>query len=213
MGKSIGQTVAGEQWHGNQTHNVAAVCGPFFPSTTDFLVANCLLSRRRSADKEVRPFPTHRRFDMRTSARLFGVAILVVGFVLPTAQAVADVDPHEQLKQHLRDVVHKVKAAATPAEKRSILDEELRDMLTALDRVEAMSNLSSRDQAGIEALRTRLQEKLDELHGQNGYDAVPDSQLDAFADYVQQDFEQADTLTITITSTALLVLLLIILLV
>ena len=124
----------------------------------------------------------------------------------------ADINPRKKLKQHVRSMVQKVKAAPTAERKRALLDEKLRGMIDALDRAETIASLSPSDQDGIDALRTRLQEKLDELHGQNGYEAVPANQLNSFADYVQQDFEQADTLTISLT-TALLVLILIVLLV
>lgn len=148
---------------------------------------------------------------MRTGVRLLGVLVLASGLVGWARPALADVDPHDRLKQHLREVVQKVKKAPSAAEKRSILDEELGAMITALDRAEQMGDLSSNDEAGINALRTRLQEKLDELHGHAGFDAVPAGQLDSFADYVQQDFEQANTVTLSIT-TALLILILIVLL-
>lgn len=150
---------------------------------------------------------------MRFASRLSLTVVLIAGLMFATQPVQADTTPHEQLKQHVRDIVQEVKAASTPAEKRSILDEELRDMIAALDRVEQMTTLSERNQAGIDALRSLVQEKLDELHGQNGYEAVPDRQLDTFADYVQQDFEQADrVITISLTS-ALLILLIIILVV
>lgn len=84
-------------------------------------------------------------------------------------------------------------------------------MIDALDRVESMKRLSEQDQAGVDALRSSLQAKLDELHGQNGYEAVSAGQLNSFADYVQQDLEQADTVTISVT-TALLLLILVVLL-
>lgn len=150
---------------------------------------------------------------MHLPSRTLTVAVLTVGLTLAAPTAHADTTPHDQLKQHVRDIVQKVKAARSASEKRAILDEKLNDMVAALDRVENMSDLSERDQNGIEALRSQLQEKLDELHGQNGYEAVPDGQLDSFADYVQQDFERADrVVTISLTS-ALLILLIIILVV
>lgn len=138
---------------------------------------------------------------------------LIVGLLAGTAvPAQADIDPHKQLKEHIREVVQDVKAAPTAERKRELLDARLREIMTALDRVETMTRLSPSDQEGINALRARLQEKIDELNGQNGYEAVPASQLNSFADYVQQDFEQADnTLTISLT-TALLLLILIVLL-
>jgi len=149
---------------------------------------------------------------MRSVSRLAGVLALTVAMLAAAPSAQADVNPREKLKQHVRDMVQTVKAAPTAPKKRAILDEKLRGMIEALNRAERMAPFSLQDQKGIDALRTRLQEKLDELHGQNGYEAVPAGQLNTFADYVQQDFEQADSVTISLTS-ALLILILVILLV
>ena len=150
---------------------------------------------------------------MRSILRRSAAFLVALGLLSVVGTAHADVNPRKKLKQHVRSMVQEVKAAPTAEQKRALLNEKLRGMIDALDRAEAIANLSPNDQDGIDALRTRLQEKLDELHGQNGYEAVPASQLNSFADYVQQDFEQADrTLTISLT-TALLVLILIVLLV
>ncbi len=147
---------------------------------------------------------------MRLASRLVPVGILAIIFGLVTAPALADVNPREKLKQHVRDIVKRVKAAPTAAKKRSILDEKLRNMVKALNRAEEMGALSPQDQSAIDALRTQLREKIDELNGLNGYEAVPDRQLDSFADYVQQDFEQADrVVTISLTSALLIILLII----
>ncbi len=146
---------------------------------------------------------------MRSAFRLTSVFALACGLAFGGSPAQADVNPHEQLKHYVRDVVEKVKAAPTAAEKRSILDDELRTMITALDRATQMTDRAAEEE-GIDALRTRLQEKLDELNGQNGYTAVPAGQLNTFADYVQQDFEQADrVITIGVTTALLIVLILI----
>ena len=149
---------------------------------------------------------------MRSLLRRSAAFLVALGLLSVVGTAHADINPRKKLKQHVRSMVQKVKAAPTAERKRALLDEKLRGMIDALDRAETIANLSPSDQDGIDALRTRLQEKLDELHGQNGYEAVPANQLNSFADYVQQDFEQADTLTISLT-TALLVLILIVLLV
>lgn len=150
---------------------------------------------------------------MRHAVGLFGLLGLLLAFAPPASPAKADVNPHERLKQHLRDVVQKVKRAPTAAKKRALLDEKLRGMIEALSRAERMSDPSSKEAASIEILRSRLQEKLDELHGRAGYSEVPAGQLDAFADYVQQDFEQAArTVTIGLTTGLLILILLILIL-
>ena len=150
---------------------------------------------------------------MRSILRRSAAFLVALGLLSVVGTAHADVNPRKKLKQHVRSMVQEVKAAPTAEQKRALLDEKLRGMIDALNHAESIADLSPSDQDGIDALRTRLQEKIDELHGQNGYEAVPASQLNSFADYVQQDFEQADrTLTISLT-TALLVLILLVLLV
>lgn len=149
------------------------------------------------------------RLVPRLSAPL-GFLFLLAAFASP---AEADTDPHERLKQHVRTIVQKVKRAPTAAKKRAMLDEELSALITALNRAEKMTAPSSSEKADIDALRSRLQEKLDELHGRAEYEKVPADQLDAFADYVQQDFEQAArTLTISVTTGLLILIILILLL-
>lgn len=150
---------------------------------------------------------------MRLASQLCTVLAFSLIFASWAPPATADENPHERLKQHVREVVQEVKNAPTAAKKRSILDEKLRAVITALDRAEQMSSVSSGEAADIDILRTRLEEKLDELHGRADYDAVPDDELDAFADYVQQDFEQAArTVTIGVTTGLLILILLILLL-
>lgn len=150
---------------------------------------------------------------MSLTTRLVGVLTLFLGCAVAIPPAHADINPHEQIKDHVREIVQTVKAAPNADEKRALLDEKLRDMMSALDRAEQMAAPSSSDQSGVDALRSRLQEKIDELNGQNGYETVPDDQLNNFADYVQQDFEQADrTLTISLVSGLLILILLVLLL-
>jgi septal ring factor EnvC (AmiA/AmiB activator) len=151
------------------------------------------------------------RLSFRLPLRALGLALLVAGLLAPAGTARADVNPHDRLKSHVRDVVQEVKEAPTAEKKREILNEELRGMVKALDRVETMANLSEKDAEGVDELRSRVQAKIDELNGQNGFERVPDSQLDSFADYVQQDLEQADN-EITIGVTTLLLILILILL-
>lgn len=150
---------------------------------------------------------------MRLRSYLLSVALLAVSLGLVSSPALADVSPHDRLKKQVRNLVQEVKDAPTAAEKRSLLDAKLQSMISALDRAEQMGAVSAKDKEGIDVLRTRLQEKHDELHGHNGFEPVPDGQLNNFADYVQQDFEQANSTVTLSVGTALLILLLIILLV
>jgi hypothetical protein len=82
-------------------------------------------------------------------------------------------------------------------------------MVTALNRVQGSPLISSEDKAGIEHYKVILKDKQDELAGLNGYQRVPDAQLDAFANYVVQDMEQASQ-NITISLVTLLLIIIIV---
>ncbi len=121
-------------------------------------------------------------------------------------------DPVERFKQYLNDMVTDVKDAEDPAEKRAILDESLRKMKTAADRVKQMPGTEAEAKEALTAFASDISDKRDQLNGENGYEVVPDADLDRFADYVQQDLEQADRLVISISSAALVLLIFLLLL-
>jgi hypothetical protein len=105
-----------------------------------------------------------------------------------------------------------VKATTEPGQKREILSNSLQTMSMALDKVQSMPLVPKNDRAGINQLKTALQEKQDELAGNKGYERISDAQLNDFSDYVVQDMEQAPkTVTISVV-TALLILLILVLL-
>jgi hypothetical protein len=84
------------------------------------------------------------------------------------------------------------------------------EMMAAIDRISALKTGSDTEKEGLAELRKMIEEKHNELNGLNGYDPVPASQLDRFADYVQQDLEQADrVLTISLTTLLLIVIIII----
>jgi len=109
-----------------------------------------------------------------------------------------------EVQQFFKDTAHKVKATDVAAEKRAILTGSLGTMTRVLDILQQSPSLSSGDAAGIERLKATLRDKEDELSGVNGFAPVPDARLNAFADYVVQDLEQADQV-ITISLVTLLV--------
>lgn len=121
-------------------------------------------------------------------------------------------DAMERFKQYLNDTVTEVKQADDPAEKRAILDRSLRKMTNAAERVKEMRGVDADDQAALDVLIENLSEKLYELNGEADYEPVADADLDDFADYAQQDLEQAQRLVISISATALVLILLLILL-
>ncbi|MFH1311945.1 MAG: hypothetical protein ABIJ00_01845 [Candidatus Eisenbacteria bacterium] len=118
----------------------------------------------------------------------------------------------DNLQTYFNGTACKVKATADPSQKRAILSEGLQKMSKALDMVESSTLVSEGDRAGIDRFKATLQERQNELAGTNGFDRVPDEQLNAFADFVVQDMEQADR-TVNISLVTLLLIIIIVILV
>lgn len=119
----------------------------------------------------------------------------------------------DKVHNYLNDTSLKVKAATSPEQKREILSHSLAEMTRAIDTVKGAPLATDQDRANLDRLQVMLQEKSDELVGANGFDRVPDDQLNAFSTYVVQDMEQADkTITVSLV-VALLIIIIIILIV
>lgn len=140
---------------------------------------------------------------------LFGAMLLFAGFNNASAQQTKAAD---MFKNHVNKVVQKVKKAKRPQKKRKIMNHSFDKMLKAFDKVGKINMLSKSDQAAINRLSNNIEQKKYELNGMHGFKRVSNSQLNNFANYVQQDIEQANTVTISIT-VLLLVIILIVLLV
>ena len=131
-------------------------------------------------------------------------------FVLATP---VNADARGELKQYFSKAADKVKATENADEKREILNDAFNSMYKVLDNVLSSDLISESDYAGIEEYKAALQEKQNELEGSNGFQRVPDAQLNSFADYVVQDMEQADsTITISVIALILIILLVVLLL-
>jgi hypothetical protein len=119
----------------------------------------------------------------------------------------------DSVHEYFNNTALKVKATEIPVQKREILSKSLVDMTKALDTVKSAPLTSEQDDAKLDRVKATLQEKSDELAGANGFDRVPDDQLNAFSTYIVQDMEQADkSITISLV-VALLIVIIIILLV
>ncbi|HEU4928914.1 MAG TPA: hypothetical protein VFU38_03725 [Candidatus Krumholzibacteria bacterium] len=117
----------------------------------------------------------------------------------------------DKVHSYFNDTAIKVKATESPAQKREILTKNLDDMIKAIDTVKGAALTSEQDDVKLDHVKMTLQEKRDELAGLNGFDRVPDDQLNAFSTYIVQDMEQADrTITISLV-VALLIIIIIIL--
>lgn len=134
-----------------------------------------------------------------------GLAVLTLAFT-QTAQA------QSSIREYFSDVALEVKTTDDPAEKREILDESFETLSKALDRVKASPLISDGERDDLSRFESSLDEKRDELAGLNGFERVPDSRLNAFADYVVQSMEQADqTINISLVSALLIVIIIILL--
>lgn len=119
----------------------------------------------------------------------------------------------EGLQTYFSEVASKVKAMDDPEEKREVTAKSLQTMAEAVDRVQRSRMISKEDRARLEQLKATVQDKQDELAGLNGFERVPDGQLNAFVDYVVQDMEQAErTITISLVAALLIVIILILIL-
>ena len=117
----------------------------------------------------------------------------------------------DRVHNYFNDTALKVKATESPAQKREILSKDLSDMTKAIDKVKSAPLTSEQDDINLDRIKATLQEKSDELAGINGFDRVPDDQLNAFSTYIVQDMEQADT-TVTISLVVLLLIIIIVIL-
>jgi len=86
-------------------------------------------------------------------------------------------------------------------------------MNKALDIVKSSPLVSKEDGVGIDQMKAKLQDKQDQLEGNNGYTRVSDLQLNQFSNYVVQDMEQADPIISISLVTLLLIILLVVLIV
>ena len=144
---------------------------------------------------------------MKAILAFVSVLIMFV-FVIPL-----NAGGNAELKQYFSKAADKVKATQNADEKREILNESFNSMSKIFDKVLNSELISESDRAGIEQYKAILLEKQNELKGSNGYDRVPDTQLNNFANFVVQDMEQADsTITISVIAAILIILLIVLIL-
>lgn len=134
---------------------------------------------------------------------------LFLGMLLQSTVFAQSTSSSEKFKEYFNDVVQKVEREDDFTRKRDILNESFENMMTAYTRVSSMNGISEKDQEGIARMQQNLSAKMNELNGRNGYDQVADNQLDDFANYAQNDLEQANTITLSITTVLLIILILI----
>jgi seryl-tRNA synthetase len=115
-------------------------------------------------------------------------------------------------KKYINNMVQRVEKAENPARKREILNSSFDNMISAFNTVQNMGLISQNDKEAITTLKADIKEKKNELNGLDSYRRVADNNLNNFANYVQQDLEQADTVVISISATLLAAILILLLL-
>ncbi|MCK9211817.1 MAG: hypothetical protein M0P61_13340 [Ignavibacteriaceae bacterium] len=116
-----------------------------------------------------------------------------------------------ELQKYFNDAANKVKATENASEKRTILNESLKDMSKVLNVVQSSPLISKDDGIAIGRIKATLQENQDELTGSNGYQRVSDNQLNNYSNYIVQNMEQAETITISLVALLLIIILVVLL--
>lgn len=133
-------------------------------------------------------------------------------FLVFAIHSIADaqkVDITEMFKKHFNETVQQVQETERADEKRVILNESFMKMITVIDRIDSLANLTENESTLLESYKGDIAEKLHELNGEAGFDEVMDEDLDDFSNYSQQYFEQADrTVTIGVTTVLLIIIIL-----
>jgi hypothetical protein len=95
----------------------------------------------------------------------------------------------ERFQVSVNTMVQNVHATQDPAVKREIIGNFLNRMDEAMGTTRAF--LSQKDKPSFDAMRADVQAQYAELSGLKGTPKVADADLNHFADYVQQNMEQA----------------------
>ncbi len=147
--------------------------------------------------------------------KLKSIMLFIVMFVFSTSVFATDtgdrVKFQNTLKQYFNKVNVDVKDAQNANEKRAIMN----DALVKLDEVFEKAQVQAsdlEDKKNIEIFRNEIQEKINELNGIEGFQKVADRDLNNFADYLQNNMENADRYVVISLTTLLIVALLLVLL-
>jgi hypothetical protein len=138
------------------------------------------------------------------------LALTFIGFVSPI-QAQKSGDAETMFKKHINKMVENVEKAESPEVKREILNDSFDDLIGAIEKVESMKAIPETDKNGLKVFKADIQDKKSELNGVNGFQPVQNNNLNNFANFVQQDLEQADTVTIGVTTLLLIIIILLLL--
>lgn len=130
------------------------------------------------------------------SIRVMGIIFCII-FSGGVLQAEAQQTASESLfKKYINHVVQKVKETNEPAQKRQLLNENFDKLISATEKAQRLNLGNDHKSALLQHFKHDLANKKNNLNGTNGFIKVLANQLDLFADYMQQDFEQANAFLI-----------------
>ncbi len=149
--------------------------------------------------------------------KTFKFAILPVVFLILVQSAAMASGPADRdkaldlFKKYINNMVQRVEKFDNPDDKRELLNSSFDNLISVFEAVQKIGFVSQKDKEAIEVMKANIIDKKNELNGWDGYRAVADNKLNNFANYVQQDLEQADTLTISISATLLAIIIVLLL--
>jgi hypothetical protein len=117
-------------------------------------------------------------------------------------------DLKKELQKYMNDIITEVREAEAPEEKREILNDLFENLQESFVIAKNSPLVPEEDHKGIDILQTKITDRQNELNGLNGFEKVPDNQLNEFATFTLQDIEQANTIiTISLTTLLLIIIL------
>ncbi len=129
-------------------------------------------------------------FSLSNQILVIPVFILVFALVSTARSEPTSVILQERFKASVNHMVEQVQESSNPDTKREIIGK----FLTRTDQRLGMAAgmIPAGEQPAVNAVRAKIELQYDELNGLNGREKVADADLNAFAQYIQQDAEQAD---------------------
>jgi len=140
------------------------------------------------------------------------VSTIILAFAFQFQANAQSVNLSETLKEHFNETVQAVKATDNPEEQRILLNDSFERMIEAVDRIEKAGEWNQDEKDQLYSLKGSIQDRMNELNGEDGYDEVVDEDLLDFSDYSQQMMEQANrNITLSLTTALLIVIILLLL--
>ncbi|MCC5914201.1 MAG: hypothetical protein JJU46_07470 [Balneolaceae bacterium] len=140
------------------------------------------------------------------------VSTIILAFAFQFQVNAQSVNLSETLKEHFNETVQAVKATDNAEEQRILLNDSFERMIEAVDRIEKAAEWDQDEKDQLYSLKGSIQDRMNELNGEDGYDEVVDEDLLDFSDYSQQMMEQANrNITLSLTTALLIVIILLLL--